>query len=504
MKTAFKVFVPLLLVMVLVVVGCATLTSGPAPGPEPATFTTGTLTVTPTEVEIGEAVNISVVVTNTGDVEGTYHAVLKVDNVEVVAKDVTLAGGASQTITFITTKTVAGTYAVGIGSQSGSFVVTKPPVQQAAFSTSDLTVNPTEVEIGGTVTISVVVTNTSDVEDTYHAVLKVNNVVVVAKDVTLAGGASQTVTFTTTKSTDGTYAVSIGSQSGTFMVRSPSEPREYQLLQSWGSRGSGDGQFNRPCGVAVDAQEQVYVIDTNRVQKLTADGRFLTQWIISSPPNAIAIDASGYVYVAEASSDIVGLIEKFTAEGELIKRWEYQGREYKRNDGTVVKYSRPGGIAVFGEYVYLGNNSNGSIDKFTTDGELVDSWPNLRRCCGFLDVSVDKQGNVYVAELGAFQVKVFDSEGNTVRSWGKQGTGAGDFCPCCNPVHVYISPEGNMVFTAEKSTPRIQVFTTNGQHIRVFGEGLFSKACSYMDLAVGPSGKVYVVDDAGCCIRVFG
>ncbi|MCK6553499.1 TIGR03663 family protein [Candidatus Binatia bacterium] len=42
-----------------------------------------------------------------------------------------------------------------------------------------------------------------------------------------------------------------------------------QLVQAWGKSGTGPGEFNRPIGVAVDAQGAVYVSDTlnNRVQK---------------------------------------------------------------------------------------------------------------------------------------------------------------------------------------------------------------------------------------------
>ncbi len=52
------------------------------------------------------------------------------------------------------------------------------------------------------------------------------------------------------------------------------------FINSWGSTGSGNGQFLDPIGIAVDGDGNVYVTDwgNNRVQKFTSDGAFLTKW----------------------------------------------------------------------------------------------------------------------------------------------------------------------------------------------------------------------------------
>jgi len=91
----------------------------------------------------------------------------------------------------------------------------------AAFTTSGLTISPTEVNIGESVTISVTITNTGDLTDDYQAILKINGAVIATKKVTLAGDASQKLTFTTSKDTAGTYAVGLGGLSGTLTVKGP-------------------------------------------------------------------------------------------------------------------------------------------------------------------------------------------------------------------------------------------------------------------------------------------
>ncbi len=95
----------------------------PVPPTSPAAFTTSALTISPAEVGIGESVTISVLVTNTGGLTGSYEVILTVDNVAVATKDVTLDGGASQTVTFTAAKNAGGTYTVNINGLSGTFTV---------------------------------------------------------------------------------------------------------------------------------------------------------------------------------------------------------------------------------------------------------------------------------------------------------------------------------------------------------------------------------------------
>jgi DNA-binding beta-propeller fold protein YncE len=88
------------------------------------------------------------------------------------------------------------------------------------------------------------------------------------------------------------------------------------LLQ-WGTRGSDDGQFNGPAGIAVDASGNVYVVDfrNHRVEKFTDTGVYLAQWGTSGNgdgqfffPYSVATDAAGNVYVAEVGNN---RIQKF-------------------------------------------------------------------------------------------------------------------------------------------------------------------------------------------------
>ena len=50
-----------------------------------------------------------------------------------------------------------------------------------------------------------------------------------------------------------------------------------EKLQSFGSRGSGPGQFNYPCGVAVDGDGNILVMVSYCIQKFTSNGKFITK-----------------------------------------------------------------------------------------------------------------------------------------------------------------------------------------------------------------------------------
>ena len=175
----------------------------------PAEFTVSDLTVSPSTVNVGQQVNVSVTVTNTGDLQGTYTVTLTVGRTKAGTKQVTLAGGASETVTFNVSRSTAGTSAVSVGGQSGSFTVRQALVP-AKFGTSDLVATPNTVKTGETISVSVLVRNTGDLQGSYDVVLKAQDSVLEAKRVTLSGGSSQTVNFTTSMEKAGTYALTIG------------------------------------------------------------------------------------------------------------------------------------------------------------------------------------------------------------------------------------------------------------------------------------------------------
>ena len=87
------------------------------------------------------------------------------------------------------------------------------------------------------------------------------------------------------------------------------------FLTKWGSYGSADGEFSCPGDIAVDSDDNVYVVDyyednnrrrNHRIQKFSSDGIFLTKWgSVGSGDGefngleGIAVDRYDNVYVAD-------------------------------------------------------------------------------------------------------------------------------------------------------------------------------------------------------------
>ncbi|MGD9117686.1 MAG: hypothetical protein PVJ08_02990 [Dehalococcoidia bacterium] len=100
----------------------------PNPPPLPASFTASALNVSPTEAEIGETVTVSVLVTNSGELEGDYALILKLNRVVAEVKKITVAGGDSQEVVFSAARDEAGAYSVEVNGLEGSFTVLEAPL----------------------------------------------------------------------------------------------------------------------------------------------------------------------------------------------------------------------------------------------------------------------------------------------------------------------------------------------------------------------------------------
>ena len=91
---------------------------------------------------------------------------------------------------------------------------------------------------------------------------------------------------------------------------------------SFGSHGSGDGQFNYPWDITLDSTGNVYVVEGSghRIQVFTEEGKFLRKFGGGGKlrdPTSVSIDSDDVVYVTEYYSNSVSM---FTSEGQFAQR----------------------------------------------------------------------------------------------------------------------------------------------------------------------------------------
>jgi DNA-binding beta-propeller fold protein YncE len=98
------------------------------------------------------------------------------------------------------------------------------------------------------------------------------------------------------------------------------------LLRSWGSQGTGPGQFGWPVhSVHIDPRGRVLVIDrqNGRVQHFSEEGDYLGEWANLLAPNDLYIDPSNNIIIAEGGPRISVL----DLDGSIISQWGERGEE---------------------------------------------------------------------------------------------------------------------------------------------------------------------------------
>ena len=112
-----------------------------------------------------------------------------------------------------------------IFSVSGCTTPVEPAefTEPAEFEVSSLTVTPSEVVAGESVTVMVDIENVGGLEGTYTATLTVDKKVVDTKDITLDAGATEQVSFTSSLESAGTHTIELGGLTATATALKPAE-----------------------------------------------------------------------------------------------------------------------------------------------------------------------------------------------------------------------------------------------------------------------------------------
>jgi hypothetical protein len=111
--------------------------------PTPANIAFTGITISPQTVKADDKVTIQASVTNSGDLSGSYKLVLKINDRQVDSKEVMVAGGKTETVSFEVQRGIEAEYTVDVNGQKGRFTVGTPVETPPPATVAEAVVTPT-------------------------------------------------------------------------------------------------------------------------------------------------------------------------------------------------------------------------------------------------------------------------------------------------------------------------------------------------------------------------
>jgi tripartite motif-containing protein 71 len=269
---------------------------------------------------------------------------------------------------------------------------------------------------------------------------------------------------------------------------------------SFGFLGSGPGQMRNPEGIGIDASGNVYVADSgnSRIEKFSADGTFLLQWGgpgtgfgTFNTPWGIDCDSHGNVYVADP---FISLVQKFSPTGQFITQWD------------LGPYSYASQLCVDdSDFVYVADPGVHEVLKFDSGGTLAQAWGGYGTGPAQFDVVSGvayAHGRIYAADQYAGRVEVFDTVGNYQGDIGVPGQGYGELY---YPKGMDTDTAGNL-YIASSNNWTLTELTSSGVLLTQWGapgHGPGQYGADTYDIAVHPSGRLYVVDRGNSRVQIY-
>ena len=219
-----------------------------------------------------------------------------------------------------------------------------------------------------------------------------------------------------------------------------------------------------------------------------------------SKPLGVGMDAKQWIYIADVSAkdvkvfDALGMLVRVIGSKDALER---PVDVAPNESGDKIYVLDVGGISSENHRVVVfdaeGNKINEIGKRGSAQGEF--NLPN--------QLTVGKDGNLYVLDAKNFRVQVFSAEGEFIRAWGKVGRNLGDLA---RPRGIATDTDNN-VYITDAVFRNFQIYKPTGELLMFIGEqGLDDKPGQYVlpsGIAVDESDRVYIVDQVHFKIDVM-
>ncbi|HRU05293.1 MAG TPA: NHL repeat-containing protein [Candidatus Brocadiia bacterium] len=266
----------------------------------------------------------------------------------------------------------------------------------------------------------------------------------------------------------------------------------------------------RPKGLALDCAGRILVAGAGMVAELAPDGERRRLITIDGEAHCIAPSRDGGFFVG-----LTQRVDEYDKDGAKTSSWGKPGK----GEGELGNVTS---IAVSDYNLLVADALNRVVHRFDTTGDFITSIgkrdpsgaPGIITPSMYLDCAVSTSNEIVIGNPGRLRVEIFDLDGKMLRTWGAGGAAPNRFAPCCNPIHVAIGPNGEIV-TVEKGLPRIKVHDSRGNLLAVLGihtaraagQSVSDPAPSdtplFGDVAVDASGRILVIYSPASEIWIF-
>jgi tripartite motif-containing protein 71 len=242
--------------------------------------------------------------------------------------------------------------------------------------------------------------------------------------------------------------------------------RHDRFVLQWGSPGATKGKFDNPRAIVVDEEAFVYVVDTgnHRIQKFDSEGEFLASFgsLGAAPgkfngPTDIAFDDKGNLFVLDVGND---RIQEFNAAGVFIDQWGRftGGRQGDFADLVSIAWFRErfGYLFLLGAGVEEGSCQVQMLQLKGGRREVVKAWeltyPEEEECSA-IRMEIDNRDDY---------VYILDNKNNALRRYTPDGRYLDSIWEAEEPF------DGPMGFSVKEATREVWVADTNNNSIQRF------------------------------------